>query len=507
MNQQLKIAMVTPEAVPYAKTGGLADVLGVLPLEARKLGHEVILILPYYQMVRNKGIPVRKLDLKIFVSMGNEQVDGEIYTTIEKNGVTTYFIAKDEYFARKELYGTPKGDYSDNAYRFGFFCKGVLALLSKINFQSDIIHVNDWQSALIPYFLKNLKREKPFYRKIKTLLTIHNMAYQGLFPPRVLPGLGLNQDVFTQYGGIEFYGKVSFLKAGLITADAISTVSKKYSQEIQSEEYGCGLDGVFREQRSHVYGILNGVDYNQWNPEIDQFIEKRYTISDLSGKNECRKDLLKEFGLEGNTSIPIIGMISRLADQKGFDILAECIEELVKLDLRLVLLGTGEQKYHKLFIDIQRRYTGHLGIRIEFNNPLAHKIEAGSDMFLMPSRYEPCGLNQIYSLKYGTVPIVRATGGLDDTIENFNTLTGQGNGFKFQEYSSKALLDKIKEALGIFRNKELWQRLIQNGMQQDFSWSTSAQQYVELYNKTLNRNTNHTNERISRIKTKNFDKV
>lgn len=476
MNNQLKIAMVTSEAVPYAKTGGLADVTGILPQEIKKLGHDVILILPYYQEVRRQvmatNISVNKLD--------------DIYTVTD-NGVTAYFIVKDDYFNRKGLYGIAKGDYPDNAYRFGFFCKKVLDLLPEIKFQPDIIHVNDWQSALIPYFLKTIEKDNPFYKETRTLLTIHNMAYQGLFHPDVLPGLGLSQEVFTPYGGIEFYGRISFLKAGLISADAISTVSKKYSQEIQTEEYGYGLDGVLREQGSHVYGILNGVDYSQWNPEIDQFIIKRYNTNDLSGKTECRRDLLKEFNLGEDPSTPIIGMISRLADQKGFDILAECIEEIAGLDLRVVLLGTGEEKYRKLFRRIQKKYPKLFGIKIEFNNSLAHKIEAGSDMFLMPSKYEPCGLNQIYSLKYGTVPIVRATGGLDDTIENFNPQKGSGNGFKFEGYSAKALLDKIKEALNIFKNKQLWQRLIQNGMQQDFSWSQSAQQYIELYNRILGR--------------------
>lgn len=473
MNEQLKIAIVTSEAEPYAKTGGLADVCGTLPPEIKKLGHDVILILPYYRTIRETKIAAKKLN--------------NIYSTTGEGGVEAYFIANRKYFDRKELYGTPKGGYPDNAYRFGAYCKTVIDLLPKIGFQPDIIHINDWQSAMVPYFLKTIEKENPFYRETKTLLTIHNMAYQGLFPPDVLLGLGLSQDVFIPHGGIEFYGKVSFLKAGLITADAISTVSKKYSQEIQTEEYGCGLDGVLREERGHVYGILNGVDYSQWNPEIDKFITQKYSADNLSGKNECRKDLLKEFGLDGDISTPIMGMISRLTDQKGFDILAESIEEIAKLDLRLVLLGTGENKYHKLFRKIQKKYPRHFAIKIEFNNPIAHKIEAGSDMFLMPSRYEPCGLNQIYSLKYGTVPVVRATGGLDDTIENFDPQKSTGNGFKFAEYSSKALLDKIKEALNIFENKELWNKLIQNGMKQDFSWQRSAQEYIELYNKILNR--------------------
>lgn len=471
MNKQLKIAIVSSEAVPYSKTGGLADVAGILPIELKRLGHQVVLVLPYYQDTKKTNVPVNKI--------------GDSYAKVD-NDVSTYFIVKDEYFDRERLYGTEKGDYSDNADRFGFFCREVLDLLQKIDFCPDIIHINDWQSALIPYYLRTLYKENKFYKKTRTLLTIHNMAYQGLFPADVLPALSLSKDVFKPYGGIEFYGQVSFLKAGLISANAISTVSHKYSREIQDKEYGCGLDGVLREQNSHVYGILNGVDYSQWNPEVDKFIIKQYTACDLSGKTDCRKDLLREVNLGAKDSTPLIGMISRLAGQKGFDILAESLNELAKLNLRLIILGTGEEKYHELFKQLQKRHPDHLRIILEFNNSLAHKIEAGCDMFLMPSRYEPCGLNQIYSLKYGTIPIVRATGGLDDTIENFNPQKGTGNGFKFKEYSGSALLNKIKEALAIFKNKSLWKQVIQNGIKQDFSWKHSAQQYIELYEKILN---------------------
>lgn len=451
----LNIAFITSEAVPYAKTGGLADVSGALPFELAGLGHNVILILPYYQMIKKKNIP--------------------------KNP-SVYFIEKDEYFDRPELYGTPQGDYPDNAQRFGYFCRAVLELLPKINFRPDIVHVNDWQSSLIPFFLKTDESANPFYKDTKTVLTIHNMAYQGLFEPEVLDDLKISRDFFKPHGGIEFYGMVNFLKAGLISADAISTVSEKYSYEIRIEEYGCGLDGVLREEGGHVYGILNGVDYNHWNPEVDELIIEKYSINDLRGKKGCRKDLLKEFSLTALDTTPIIGIISRLADQKGFDILAETIDELALLDLRIVLLGTGEEKYHKLFTEIKEKYPDHFGIKIAFNNTIAHKIEAGSDMFLMPSRYEPCGLNQIYSLKYGTIPIVRATGGLDDTIEDMV------NGFKFDEYSSSALLEAIKRALRTFKDSTLWGKLMITGMRQDFSWHKSAEKYVEMYGKAVTSN-------------------
>lgn len=470
----MNIAFVSSEAVPYAKTGGLADVSGALPLELEKLGHNVILIMPYYQVIKKKNLPVKK-------------IAENAYVTNAGRNLHVYFIENDEYFDRPELYGTPQGDYPDNAMRFGYFCKAVLELLPKINFHPEIIHTNDWQTAMIPFFLKTTQKDNQFYKNTKTVITIHNMAYQGLFDAQTIPELGLSWDVFKPNDGIEFYGKVNFLKAGLISVDAINTVSEKYSREIQTEEYGCGLDGVLREQGGHVYGIINGVDYTQWNPEVDGLIAKKYNIHDLSGKKECRKDLLKEYKISAHDQTPVIGIISRLADQKGFDILAEGILEIAKLDLRIVLLGTGDEKYHKLFTEIKEKYPEHFGISIAFNNTLAHKIEAGSDMFLMPSRYEPCGLNQIYSLKYGTVPIVRATGGLNDTIEDFNSVTEKGNGFKFEEYTKAALIATTKKALHVFKDARLWKKLMHNGMNQDFSWRKSAEKYIEMYGKIRNQ--------------------
>lgn len=466
----MNIAFVTSEAVPYAKTGGLADVSGALPVELEKLGHNVILIHPYYQAVKKKGLILNK-------------VFDKVYTTKTGKNLSVYFIENDEYFNRAELYGTSEGDYHDNAYRFSYFCKAVLELLPEINFKPDIIHTNDWQTAMIPLFLKTIEKDNHFYKDTRTVLTIHNMAYQGLFNPLIVPQLGLSWDVFKPHGGIEFYGRVNYLKAGLISADAISTVSEKYSHEIQTEEYGCGLDGVLREEGSHVFGILNGIDYGHWNPEIDEFIVKKYNINDISGKKECKRDLLREFNISVPDEVPVIGIISRLADQKGFDILAGGIEEIALLDVRIVLLGTGDEKYHKLFTQIKEKYPEHFGIKIAFNNAIAHKIEAGSDMFLMPSRYEPCGLNQIYSLKYGNVPIVRATGGLDDTIQDFNPETGKGNGFKFAEYSTAALINTIKRAIKTFHTGRLWQKIMHNGMGQDFSWHRSAEKYIEMYKK------------------------
>ena len=464
----MKIVFISSEAVPYAKTGGLADVSGVLPVELKRMGHEVIMVLPYYKAIREKGISTRKLNENVYIAKGNE-------------GLTVYLVANEKYFNRPCLYGTPKGDYPDNGQRFGFFCQETLRLLPRIDFDADIIHSNDWQTGLIPLLLKTTEKDNSFFKKTRTVFTIHNMAYLGLFKPEIIAELGLPRDVYNPFKGIEFYGKTSFLKAGLIGADAISTVSEKYSKEIQTEEYGCGLDGLLKSRANRIYGILNGVDYRQWNPETDEYIARKYDIDNLDGKKKCRDDLLADFGVTISEKTPVIGMISRLADQKGFDILADSLEDLSQRELFIVLLGTGEEKYHSLFRKVVKKYPRHFGVRIAFDNVLAHKIEAGSDMFLMPSRYEPCGLNQIYSLKYGTVPIVRATGGLDDTIVDFNGKTGKGNGFKFRGYNSREMVEAIDRSVITFQNKKLWYGLMKNGMNEDFSWHRSAEKYVSMY--------------------------
>ena len=464
----MKIVFISSEAVPYAKTGGLADVSGVLPVELKRMGHEVIMVLPYYKAIREKGISTRKLNENVYIAKGNE-------------GLTVYLVANEKYFNRSCLYGTPKGDYPDNGQRFGFFCQETLRLLPRIDFDADIIHSNDWQTGLIPLLLKTTEKDNSFFKKTRTVFTIHNMAYLGLFKPEIIAELGLPRDVYNPFKGIEFYGKTSFLKAGLIGADAISTVSEKYSKEIQTEEYGCGLDGLLKSRANRIYGILNGVDYRQWNPETDEYIARKYDIDNLDGKKKCRDDLLADFGVSISEKTPVIGMISRLADQKGFDILADSLKDLSQRELFIVLLGTGEEKYHSLFRKVVKKYPRHFGVRIAFDNVLAHKIEAGSDMFLMPSRYEPCGLNQIYSLKYGTVPIVRATGGLDDTIVDFNGKTGQGNGFKFRGYNSREMVEAIDRSVITFQNKKLWYGLMKNGMSEDFSWHRSAEKYVSMY--------------------------
>ncbi len=479
----MKVLMVSSEVVPYAKTGGLADVVGALPLAIHQLGVDVSIILPLYRGIEKK-FPLERTGIKVRVPIAIEdrivRKQGEVLRHRNDQGIDVYFIKKDEYYDREYLYNMPEGDYPDNAPRFTFFSRGTLEFLRSRDTRPDIIHCHDWQSALIPVYLKTLYAEDPLLKGIKTALTIHNLGYQGVFWKWDMRLIGLDWSYFTpEY--LEYYGRVNFLKGGLAFADALTTVSRAYAEEIQTQEYGHGLDGVLRSRRDRLFGILNGIDYSIWNPETDEKIPANFSASDPSGKAECKQALQRALGLPEQPAVPIVASVSRLADQKGFDLIAQGIEGIMNYDLQFVLLGTGEKRYHEMFEDIKRRYPDKAGIRIAYDDTLAHLIEAGADIFLMPSRYEPCGLNQMISLKYGTVPLVRATGGLDDTISNFVPEKGIGNGFKFKEYSSSALLEKVSEALSIYRSPKHWSRLIQNGMSEDHSWQASAEKYLALY--------------------------
>ena len=486
MTDKLKIVIAASEAVPFAKTGGLADVAGALPVHLEKLGHHVCLIMPYYRMAKKSQLHIEDTGHTIVVQISDKLVEGRIFRSTLGDDVTVYLIRNDDYYDRPELYSTPEGDYTDNAERFIFYSKAVLKVLKKFNLKPDIIHCNDWQTGLIPVLLKYQEQDNNLFEHTATVFTIHNLAYQGLFWHLDMPLTNLSWDVFTPEG-IEFFGKINLMKAGIVFSDVINTVSKKYSKEIQTPEFGCGLEGVLTKRSKDLYGIVNGVDYQRWNPEIDPFIKCKYSPSDMRGKKLCKEDLLLEFGLKNRKDVPVIGIISRLADQKGFDLIAEAIEDIMKLDIFFILLGTGSEKYHRLFKSIAEKYPQKAGIKLTFNNRLAHKIEAGSDFFLMPSRYEPCGLNQLYSLKYGTIPIVRATGGLDDTIKNYNPKTKQGNGFSFKTYSSKAMLAKIKEALKVYHSKDEWKHLVLRCMELDYSWLRSAKLYEQLYRTALTK--------------------
>ena len=478
----MHIAFAASECVPFSKTGGLADVVGALPRALAKAGHEVSVYLPRYR--QTKLADARSVVRSITIPFDDRYRFCSVVAAGNHSGINFYFIDYPPFFDRDALYGTSSGDYPDNAERFALFSRAVLEA-SKVLGVPQVFHCHDWQSALIPVLLRAQYAEDPAFRDVATVFTIHNMGYQGLFPPDTLPLLTLPWDLFT-ISKMEFFGNVNFLKGALVSSDFITTVSRKYSQEIQTSEFGFGLEGVLRDRAATVSGILNGVDYDEWSPEADKFIVARYSPQDLSGKLKCKQDLLAAFGVANpDLQLPVIGIVSRFAAQKGFDLISQIMDRLAREEMIVVALGSGDKPYEEMFQRLQKQFPRKIAVKIAYDNTLAHKIEAGSDMFLMPSKYEPCGLNQIYSLKYGTVPIVRATGGLDDTIEPWNPRTGRGTGFKFSEYNGEALLLTIKEALKAFRDQRAWQTLMRNGMSKDFSWNASAREYVRVYEKAL----------------------
>lgn len=474
----MRIALVASECVPFAKTGGLADVVGALPRALSALAHEVSVYMPRYR--QTKLTDAQTAVRSITIPFDDHYRFCSVVKGGNHSGATFYFVDYPPYFDRDALYGTSSGDYPDNAERFALFSRAVLEA-SKILGVPDVFHCHDWQSALVPLLLRTQYAEDPAFRDVATVFTIHNMGYQGLFPPDTLPLLTLPWDLFT-ISKLEFFGNVNFLKGALVFSDFITTVSKKYSQEIQTTEFGFGLEGVLRDRAATVTGILNGVDYEEWSPEKDKFITAHYSASDLSGKAKCRQDLLAAFGVSHpDLRLPIIGIVSRFAAQKGFDLISQIMDRLALEDMIVVALGAGDKPYEEMFLRMNKQFPRKIAVKVAYDNVVAHKIEAGSDMFLMPSRYEPCGLNQIYSLKYGTVPIVRATGGLDDTIEPWDARTGKGTGFKFADYNGEALLLTIKQALAAYRDQVSWQQLMRNGMAKDFSWNASAKEYVRIY--------------------------
>ena len=479
----MKIVFASPEAVPFAKTGGLADVAGALPKTFARMGHEVTLILPKYRVMDEKRFQLNPTGITLHVPISQRMESAGVYSADRAPNFKVLLIRKDDYYDREQLYGTPSGDFEDNAERFTFFSRSILEAALAFHLQPDIIHCNDWQTGLTPVYLKTLYRSSSL-AEAASLFTIHNIGYQGLFWHYDMPMTHLGWELFTPQA-LEFYGKLNFLKGGIVFADAVNTVSRKYMEEIQTPEMGFGLDGVLRDRHEDLYGILNGVDYGEWSPESDPFIRKKYSPSDLSGKRECKSDLQRIFDLTIRDDIPLIGVISRLVEHKGFDLIAATIKDMMDLGLQFILLGTGEVGYHLLLENFRQKYPKQIGMKFAFDNALAHKIEAGSDIFLMPSRYEPCGLNQIYSLRYGTVPVVRATGGLDDTIEDFDPFSQKGNGFKFKDYSASCLLETIKRCLQVYPNRSLWEKLMIQGMAADFSWVQSAKTYLKVYRDTL----------------------
>src|ERR1700687_386837 len=467
----MHIAFAASECVPFSKTGGLADVVGSLPHALASLGHQVSVYVPRYR--QTKLADPQTVVRSITIPFDDKYRFCSVVTAGTSNGVRFYFVDYPPYFDREALYGGPSGDYPDNAERFALFSRAVIEA-SKVLGVPNIFHCHYWQSALIPVMLRTLYAEDPAFRELATVFTIHNMGYQGLFPPDTLPLLMLPWELFT-ISRMEFFGQVNFLKGALVFSDFVTTVSKKYSQEIQTTEYGFGLDGVLRNRAATVTGILNGVDYDEWSPQTDKFTVAKYSPQDLSGKLKCKHDLLHAFRVtNADSKVPVIGIVSRFAAQKGFDLIAQIMDRLAGEEVSVVGLGAGDKPYEEMFVRLNKQFPNKIAVKVAYDNAVAHKIEAGSDMFLTPSKYEPCGLNQIYSLKYGTVPIVRATGGLDDTIEHWDSRTGKGTGFKFTEYNGEALLLTIKEALKAFRDQTSWQKLMRNGMGRDFSWGAAA---------------------------------
>ena len=458
----MKIAMLASEVVPFAKTGGLADVTGALPLALEYCGHEIIVMMPAYKCIR---------DAKLKIS----RVSKDVTTADIGKNIKVFFIENKDYFDRDGLYGDKNGDYPDNLERFAFFCRRALDLLKEINFSADILHLHDWQASLAAAYLKNLYSDNNFYSRIRCVLTLHNIGYQGVFAKEEFSKLGFDLGLF-DIDGFEFYNKVNLLKGGIVFTDFINTVSPTYAREIQTQELGFGLEGLLRERKDVLSGILNGVDYSVWDPNTDRFIMQNYSLASLENKALNKKDLQKICGLPQDKNIPVLGMVSRLAEQKGFDIFAQSLDELAKLDVQIVILGDGDLKYREILKSAAEKYPKVISLSLKFDDPLAHKIYAGSDIFLMPSQYEPCGLGQLISLHYGTIPLVFKTGGLADTI-------GKNNGFLFSRYTPEELLKLINKATLVFKNKNKWSSLINNAMKCNFSWKVSADKYVQLYAK------------------------
>jgi len=483
-SKKLKIAFAATECVPYAKTGGLADVAGSLPVELAKLGCDVKVFIPKYSRIDESTY-----DLKYNWDIGEMpiQINGIIRSVhihqskLPDTNVNIYFIDCPHYFYRHRIYTND----IDEDERFILFSKAAIETLQRLQWAPDVIHCNDWQAGLLPLFIKDNYNWDKMFDNTATLFSIHNIGYQGLFSKSVLSSAEISGELFYPGGPVEHNGAVSFMKAGVSFSDIINTVSNTYAHEILTSEYGAGMEYVLQSRKNDLYGVLNGVDYGLWNPETDEHLPYHYTINDLSGKYLNKSFLLEHFGMKADENIPLIGIVSRMVLQKGFDIFADSLDDLMKLEAQWIILGSGEDRFESLFRWLSNELPGKVGTYIGYNNELSHLIEAGSDMFLMPSRYEPCGLNQIYSLKYGTVPIVRKTGGLADTVKDWDEQNHygfkDGNGFSFYDYSGYALLKSVERAVNTFKHKNIWKKIQLNGMKADFSWTKSAEKYIELY--------------------------
>ena len=489
----MKIILASSEVVPFAKTGGLADVCGALPRELEKLGHEVNVFMPFYQCVKQDRFDIQSTGHKLEIPVGNHVEEGQLFKTqMPESNVSLWLVGHNEFFNREGLYGENGQDYEDNCERFTFFCRSVLESIRMLELHPELIHVNDWQTGLIPALLKCEYHQNPLYENIASLITVHNLAYQGTFVSDKMTLTGLDWCHFT-YEEMEFYGRLNLLKTGLVFADAINTVSPTYAREIQTPEQGCGLETVLQHRSTDLSGIINGIDGYDWNPATDQLISKQFDRDSWpAGKAECKAELQKIGRLNQNPDVPLIGIVGRLATQKGWSLILPVMRRWLEdpgNHAQWIVLGTGDPDFHVVLSTLQQQFAGQLSVTLDFSNQLAHQIEAGSDIFVMPSEYEPCGLNQMYSMAYGTVPVVRKTGGLADTVVDASLETlgnGTANGFSFTDFTAEALDHTLQRAVRMYyEDKECWRQLVNKGMNQDWSWTASAKAYEALYQKLI----------------------
>lgn len=478
----MRVLFVASEIAPFAATGGLAEVARALPPALAAHGVDVIRVMPMYRHVMESGRPLQDTGIRLRIPVGLSTWTAEVWVC-DDPAPSTYFIRRDEYFDRSQLYGLPDRDYDDNAERFVFFQKAVVALSDALQLAPDIVHGHDWQCGLLPLFFRYGIQGMGRGAVPKTVFTIHNLAYQGIFPGSAFSITHLPFACFS-VSTMEFYGDVNSMKAGITTADLVTTVSPTYAQEIQTPELGCGLDGVLREHASKLLGIVHGVDYAEWDPAHDAHLPARYDATRLRSKAICRQALAREMGLKLEKGQPLLGMVSRLAEQKGLDILCDAVPELMGWGARMVVLGTGQRVYHERCEEFAKRYPEQFAFRCGYDVPLSHRIEAGADIFLMPSRFEPCGLNQLYSLRYGTIPVVHATGGLKDTIRDVDEHP-EGNGFVFADYSMQGLLSAVRRALKAYQDRPRWVALMKRAMAEDHSWEAAAAAYIAAYERLL----------------------
>jgi starch synthase len=478
----MRILFATPELIPYSKTGGLADVASALPAALARRGHEVTVITPRYAHVDVATWDLRRKRFRLIVPIHGKAIQGGLLEGTSPEGFQVLFVDQPGYFERPGLYAENGKDYPDNDERFAFFCHAVLESCKLMGMRPQVIHLNDWQTGPVAPLLQSLYRDRPELNTTGTLFTIHNLAYQGLFSPDSMMALGLDWQYFTP-SNLEYYGKVSYIKSGLVFSDKLTTVSPTYAREIRTPEWGCGLDGLLKERADDLRGILNGVDYRIWNPSSDEHLSSSYSADDLSGKTVCKSDLQRRTGLPQNHDAALIGSVSRLTSQKGIDLFLDAADDLLKLNCQFIFLGEGEPELEAQLRQLADRFPHRLAFIPGYDEAMAHRIEAGADIFLMPSRYEPCGLNQIYSLRYGTIPIVRAVGGLQDAIDDVDD--EEGNGFKFKGETGEALLATVKRALALYENRVAWRRLMENAMEMEFTWDLPARRYETLYREVI----------------------